>query len=268
MIWSLICLQPHLIFVVPFVIALFGLLVPSFLQLHPPPPSNIPLPPDPDAWSTNTGQAKEFGGTAEGRDFLLNMRDIQNSMDDYIQAYDQASKTITDYANFADEKKSSVTLFVCVSGTICSLIIAAYIPVRFVALVAGWLALLSGHPSFSKIVRRLRAVSRRRQEKLVREIGKRVDDEYISPDSAPEVRYVVVYEYRNETGDPFYSGFSTIGSAGREDDYVTNNIETILAPQGYAFVRNSKWTIEIGLECQVSTNLKRTTLKRSVVRQL
>lgn len=268
MIWSLICLQPQLVFVLPFVIALFGLLVPSFLQLHPPPPSNIPLPPDLDAWSTNTGQAKEFGGTAEGRDFLLNMRDIQNSMQDYIEAYDRLSKTITDYANFADEKKSSVTLFVCVMGTISSIIVAAYIPVRFIALVVGWIALASGHPHFNIIVARLRNASRRSQEKLIREIGRKVDNEYISPESAPELRHVIVYEYRSEAGEPIYSGFSTIGNAGREDDYVTNNIDSVLAPQGYAFVVDSKWTIEEVQERQSSANLKRTALKRTVVRQL
>lgn len=160
--------------------------------MHPPPPSNIPLPPDLDAWSTNTGQAREFGGTAEGRDFLLNMRDIQNSMQDYINTYDQVSKTITDYANFADEKKSSVTLFVCVSGAICSILVGTYIPVRFIALVVGWIVLASGHAEFGVTVARIRAASRRSQEKIVRQISRKVDEEYISPESVPEERHVVV----------------------------------------------------------------------------
>lgn len=267
MIWSLLCLQPYLILAIPFVSALFSLLVPSFLQLHPPPPSNIPLPPDLDAWSTNTGHAKHFGGTAEGRDFLLNMRDIQNSMDDYTKTYDQMSKTITDYANFADERKSSVTLFVCVFGTIISILSAAYIPVRLIALIIGWVGLFSGHPSFKDTLYQVRAASRRSQERIVQEISRKVDDEYISPESHPEVRLVVVYEYRNHNGEPFYSGFATIGNAGSEDDYVTNNIEAVQAPQGYGYIQGSKWTVEEGEE-HVSGSLRRITLKRKVIRQL
>lgn len=267
MIWTLLCVQPYLFFAMPFTVALFCLLVPSFLQLHPPPPSNIPLPPDLDAWSTNTGHAKNFGGTAEGRDFLLNMRDIQNAMDDYTKAYDDFSSTITQYANFADEKKSSVTLFVSVSGICAALLLAAYVPVRGIALMTGWMALFSGHPSFNGTVKRLRAMSKKSQEKLVAEIARKVDDEYISPEQAPEIRIVVLYEYRNGKGEPFYSGFSTIGNAGVEDEYVTSNIETVQPPQGYAFVHDSRWTIAEG-EDQVTGSLHRTTLRKSVVRQL
>lgn len=267
MIWTLLCLQPYLVLAIPFVAALFFLLVPSFLQLHPPPPSNIPLPPDLDAWSTNTGRAKNFGGSAEGRDFLLNMRDIQNSMSDYSTTYDDISRTITDYANFANEKKSSVTLFVCVVGALGSIVAAAYIPVRLIALFTGWLALFSGHPSFKDTAERVKAASRHSQEKIVQTVSRRVDQEYIVPATKPEIRVVVVYEYRHEGGDTFYSGFSTIGNAGSEDEYVTSNIENVQAPQGYAFLTSSQWTI-VEDDVQLSGKLKRTTLKRKVVRKL
>ncbi|CCG82995.1 Putative uncharacterized protein [Taphrina deformans PYCC 5710] len=160
------------------------------------------------------------------------MRDIQNAMDDYTKAYDDLSNTVTQYANFADEKKSSVTLFVCVSGAIVSMTIAAYVPIRLLALLAGWIIIFSGHPSFKDIVRDLRAMSRKSQERLIAEITKKVDDEYISPVVGPELRVVVVYEYRTADGDPFYSGFSTIGNAGIEDEYVTSDIEAVQAPIG------------------------------------
>lgn len=267
MIWTLLCLQPYLILAVPFIVVLFCLLVPSFLQLHPPPPSNIPLPPDLDAWSTSTGRAKKFGGTAEGRDFLLNMRDIQNSMDDFTKAYDKVSSTVNSYVNFVDEKRSSVVLCICVVGGLITVTAAAYIPVRFLALLLGWLLLMTGNTTFSKLLLELRRFTHNSSEAVMHSVGKQVDDEYIDPQMTPEMKMVVVYEYRNESGEPFYSGFSTIGNAGNEDEYITNNIETVLPPPGYAFVERNKWTV-VGDSQIRGPKLIRTTLRRNVIRSI
>lgn len=268
MIWGLLCLQPHLVLALPFVVALLGLLVPSFLHLHPPPPSNIPLPPEVDAWSTKTGKAKKFGGTAEGRDFLLNMRDIQNSMDDYTKLYDRVSKTVTDYANFADEKKSSVVLTICVFGCVISALGATYFPIRYLVLALGWLVLFSGHPASATIDFEVPPALRIWLNELTQEIRQVTDATYIDPGTMPDFRTVVVYEYRNGNGQPFYSGFGSIGNAGSEDEYITNNIEAVLAPPGFAFVESSKWTVVVEIGPDNSRNLSRTTLKRKVIRQL
>lgn len=267
MIWTLICLQPHLALAIPFVIVFFCLLVPAFLHLHPAPKNDIPLPPDLDAWSTSTGKTKDFGGTASGRDFLLNMRDIQNSMDDFTKAYDKIATTVNSYVSFVDEKKSSVVLWFCVLAGTLTVAAASFIPMRFLVLLAGWILLLSGHTSFKLLIHNIRNFSRRSTKVVTDHINKQIDDEYIDPQALPETRPVLVYEYRNAQGEPFYSGFSTIGNAGNEDEYITNNIEIVLPPPGYAFVDKNKWTVvERTLASQ--NGLTRTTLRRNVIRCL
>ena len=250
LIWTLICLQPVLLLVLPYVFAMAFLLVPSFLQLHPPPPSNIPLPPELDGWGSTGRKAKKFGGTAEGRDFLRNMRDIQNMMGDYVNAYDEASTIINDYANFADEKKSSVTLVICTALGLLTLLAANYIQIRIGVLVGGWIALASGHPHFLPLAKKLQRAGRQTREKVVKEVSHRVDRQYIDPNKVPEKKMVVVYEYRprrirrkRDVSAVFYSGFATIGHAGVEDDYVTPNLDAVLPPTGYDYVPGSRWTV-------------------------
>ncbi|BFZ54484.1 hypothetical protein PYCC9005_001521 [Savitreella phatthalungensis] len=263
MIWTLVCLQPVLLLVLPYVFAVAYFLVPSFLQLHPPPPSNIPLPPElDDTWSRAgaLGKAKKFGGTAEGRDFLLNMRDIQNMMADYVSGYDEAAKALNDYANFADEKKSSVTLVVCVSMCLLNLLAANYVQIRLLVLAAGWVAIFSGHPHFKPLVRQLQRAGRQTREKVKKQVAHHVDRQYIDPDTQPlnaiDRKRVLVYEYRpvkprrswrrggrRLSSSVFYSGFATVGHAGVEDDYVTPNLEAVLPPEGYTYVAGSHWTV-------------------------
>ncbi|ORY73681.1 integral peroxisomal membrane peroxin-domain-containing protein [Protomyces lactucae-debilis] len=250
MIWTLLCLQPYLALALPFAAAVFGLLIPSFLQLHPPPPSNIPLPPDLDSWATSTGNAKHFGEKAEGRDFLINMRDIQNAMEDYVQAYDQIALVLTDYANFANEKKSSVTLVACCIGMLTALVLAAYVPVKFLALLSGWIVLLSGHKRFLPLLKHIQRMSASASEKVREQIAEKVEREYLDPERLPEKREVVVYEYcykgNDAPGDKrvIYSGFSTIGNAGREDAFTTHNLDDVQPPPGFAFVQGSQWSRE------------------------
>ena len=297
LIWTLICLQPVLLLVLPYVFAMAFLLVPSFLQLHPPPPSNIPLPPELDAWGS-TGRAKKFGGTAEGRDFLRNMRDIQNMMGDYVNGYDEMSRIINDYANFADEKKSSVTLVVCTALGLLTLLAGNYIQIRIGVLIGGWVALASGHPHFLPLAKKLQRAGRQTREKVVKEVAHRVDRQYIDPNKIPERKMVVVYEYRprvkrrKSQASAFYSGFATIGHAGVEDDYVTPNLDAVLPPTGYDFVPGTRWTVvdededisEVGSELDATSDssvrsgsdtkgtsspiveLSRKTLKRQVFR--
>lgn len=267
MIYTFVVLHPTLLLALPFVAVLFCLLVPSFLQLHPPPPSNIPLPPDLDSWSTSSGNAKKFGGTAEGKDFLDNMRDIQNVMKDYTEAYDQASRIITDYTNFAKEKESSAVLATCLLSS-CLMMLFPVVPLRLLTLLMGWIVICSGHPQFKHIVQQLQAVGQARRERLIREIANTVDSEYIDPELSPEVRRVVVYEYTAVDGKLFYSGFDSIGLAGKEDEYTTADLETVLAPEGFIFVTGSRWTRELGESAPNFSGLRRITLGRDVVRSI
>ncbi len=89
--------------------------------------------------------------------------------------------------------------------------------------------------------------------------------DYIDPRNIPESRKVLVYEYRTSDDVIFYSGYSTIGNAGMEDDYVTMNLDIVLPPPGYVFQVASVWTND-DAEAALVNDLKRTVLSRLVFR--
>ncbi|SPQ22217.1 5f9bd021-dd23-429d-817f-930aa11fefcc [Thermothielavioides terrestris] len=139
-VYTFVCLDPYLLLALPLAIALFGILVPSFVARHPAPSSEPDQP------------AKELS-----RAFLRNMGDLQNVMDDFSVAHDKIVALVVPVTNFSDEALSSA-VFVVLSGACLVMLIAAHLlPLRFIALVGGWAGILSGHPAVARWIRQAKA---------------------------------------------------------------------------------------------------------------
>lgn len=163
-VYTLLCLQPALIPSVPLALAFFYIMIPSFLARHPPPsdPNENTLQNSHNAssvaelesaWSSYaipvhaTAPPKRVKPAPEmSKDFFRNMRDLQNSMEDFSRIHDTAIATISPYTDFSDEKtSSSVFLAICVSLSAAT-IAAHLVPWRMLALLAGWSVTGMGHP--------------------------------------------------------------------------------------------------------------------------
>ncbi|KAK5124651.1 hypothetical protein LTR85_001364 [Meristemomyces frigidus] len=150
-VYSLLCLQPQLLPVIPLVGLLFWIMIPSFLARHPAPAN------DPRVEPTYTGPPVAPPSRVKpvpemSKDFFRNMRDLQNCMEDFSRVHDAANEFVTPYTNFSDEAVSSM-LFVCVFGLSCAAFVGSEtVPWRAVTLIAGWAATLSGHPEAQKVL--------------------------------------------------------------------------------------------------------------------
>jgi hypothetical protein len=150
-VYTLVCLDPELLPLIPLVATLFLVMLPSFLARHPAPENDLRLESrqfgPPVAPPSRVKPAPELS-----KDFFRNMRDLQNCMEDFSRMHDAANEYVTPYTNFSDEGVSSELYLVLVVFSIAAFIASHLIPWRAVALLVGWALVISGHPSAQTII--------------------------------------------------------------------------------------------------------------------
>ena len=154
-IYSFICLDPHLLVIIPFAVLLFFVMVPAFLARHPPPPSTSTssITPYYSYEGPALAPAKTIKPASEtSKDFFRNMRDLQNCMADYSDVHDATVSAFAPLTNFSNEKLSSTVFLTCMLMAALLFLTAHLLPWRLILLVGGNAAILSMHPSFSQYV--------------------------------------------------------------------------------------------------------------------
>lgn len=254
--YTFVCLDHYLLSVLPIIIIL-GVFIPGFLARHPAPPKGTlsseqgvgysPRGP-PLAPAATVRPVKELS-----RDFFRNMRDLQNSMDDFSRGHDQVVSLLVPVTNFSDEAMSSaVFLFLFVGGVLMT-ISAHILPWRFIFLIGGWAAIGSGHPS----VQRLLAATREEHIQPREHKAKTWLDEWIATDvildSAPETREVEIFEIQKASGagewEPWlfcpvpYDPLSQTRITG-DRPRGTRFFEDVSAPDGWEW-SEKKWALDL-----------------------
>jgi hypothetical protein len=145
-IYTFVCIDPYTLSVIPISLLLYFVMLPAFLTRHPPPPSmppnNLyPLTGPPLAPAAKIQPAPELS-----RDFFYNMRDLQNSMEDFTKLHDAIIANIAPLTNFSSEEVSSALFIALFTAAMVLFLTAHLIPWKFVVLFAGWAAVLSSHP--------------------------------------------------------------------------------------------------------------------------
>lgn len=195
-VYTFVCLDPYSMAVLPLAVILLAILIPSFIARHPPPPTTLTLDQfaysatgPPIAPAPTVKPASEFS-----KDFFRNMRDLQNSMEDFSRVHDKIISIITPSTNFSNEPLSStIFLFTFTIGS--AMFIASHLmPWRIFFLISGWFVTCLGHPAMQKKVietHRTHIVPRGKQFKTILESWIARD---IILDSAPETREVEIFE--------------------------------------------------------------------------
>ncbi|TPX13258.1 uncharacterized protein E0L32_006231 [Thyridium curvatum] len=267
-VYTLVCLDPYLLTLLPPAFLLFGVLVPGFVARHPAPVSRSselrdgklqahaaaddyyfsPRGP-PIAPARTVKPVKELS-----RDFFRNMRDLQNSMDDFSVAHDAVIDAVVPATNFSDEARSSA-LFVALALACLSLSIAAHLlPWRLLALAGGWAAVASGHPAVARALQQARAqhvAPQRDRAKGLLQAWVRAD---ITLDEAPEQREVEIFELQRlspASGEweawvfspSPYDPLSQPRIAG-ERPAGTRFFEDVLPPRGWEW-SGKKWALDL-----------------------
>ncbi|RCI09304.1 hypothetical protein L249_1552 [Ophiocordyceps polyrhachis-furcata BCC 54312] len=206
-VYSFVCLDPHLLPVLPLVVLLLGVLVPAFVARHPAPPRGTlsseqgvgysprgpPLaPPAP----TVRPPAKDLS-----RDFFRNMRDLQNSMADFSHAHDHIVKLVVPVTDFSNEALSSTVFLILVAAALVMALAAHVIPWRLIFFVGGWAMVLSQHPRLKQLLLQHRRHHRNQQQEDARSLLDRLTASDVILDSAPETREAEIFELQRADPD-------------------------------------------------------------------
>ncbi|KAJ5648653.1 hypothetical protein N7490_005025 [Penicillium lividum] len=149
-VYSFICLDPHLLLVLPVVIFLLFVMVPAFVTRHPPPPSTSTSSTTP--YYSYEGPALAPAKTIKpapetSKDFFRNMRDLQNVMADFSDAHDAMVSVVAPTTNFSNEKLSSALFLGCTVAAVILFLTAHLVPLRLVMLAAGNGGILWNNPA-------------------------------------------------------------------------------------------------------------------------
>jgi len=251
-IFSLFVINPQLAISLPFFIVVFALLIPSYESRHPPPPMSL------SSASLEVTQAispaPQTGKPAQelSRDFFMNMRDIQNSMDDFSNAYDLIRGYVLYITTFRDEPLSSTVLAFSTIGCLAMMLFVQFLPMRFIVLIAGNAAILACHPFLFKYII-TNYIRPEEIERIKQRIEQFVKDDYIPPPPSQNVmRTVEIFEWRrllppapgNHLPDWSDSRFSPFPPQAANS---TEKLSAISSPDGYIFGRD-EWKIDVDKE--------------------
>lgn len=199
-VYTFVCLDPYLVTVLPLVVVLLGLLVPSFVARHPAAPATI----------TSSINGPFFGYSTSGpplapaptvkpvkelsKDFFRNMRDLQNCMEDFSRVHDKVISVLNPKTNFSNEALSSTLFLFAFFGALAMFIGANLLPWRMIALVTGWFVIASGHPTIQQHLTETHKALIVPREKQVQSWLDTWIARDIILDSAPETREVEIFE--------------------------------------------------------------------------
>ena len=253
---TFICLDPHLLALVPFILTLVFIMVPAFLIRHPPPASatshalsySISGPP-----LAPPRSIKPASDTS--KDFFRNMRDLQNSMDDFSVIHDLVLNAITPLTNFSNEPLSSFLFSSLFTGS-CILFISSHrIPWRFLALFSSWIVIALGHPRTQQHLQ----TNRKKHIFPYEQSAQNWLNSWISKDivlDAPaETREVEIFELQRRTGghnsewEPWIfspTPYDPLSPQRLSGDRAkgTRFFEDVEAPNGWEWA-DKKWILDL-----------------------
>ncbi|KAI9656166.1 MAG: hypothetical protein M1829_000434 [Trizodia sp. TS-e1964] len=193
-VYTFVCLDPYLLAVLPVAGILLFLMVSAFLTRHPP----LPSTPVPDPYSASgpalapPPDVKPVGEFS--KDFFRNLRDLQNSMDDFSRSYDALVALISPLTNFSDERLSSAVFLLLALLSAALFLAARLLPWRFLFLLSGWALILLGHPQIRSLAARTHTSHVKPLARSLQTHAKTWISADISLSTSPLVREVEIFE--------------------------------------------------------------------------
>ena len=251
--YSFCCLDPNLLAVLPLVVCLFFIMVPAFIARHPPPPGATPLE---DFSIRGPASAMPRGvkpAPEMSKDFFRNMRDLQNSMEDFSVIHDRLVAMIAPLTNFSDESLSSLVFLILFFSTCLLFLFSSLLPWRVSFLLGGWALIGSLHPAVATVLASLEYDELKAKGVTAGKESWKWAYRDIVVDEEPEVKEVEVFELQRHHGgaewEPWlystlaYTPLSPRRIAG-ERPSGSRFFEDVQAPQGWEW-RDKKWTLDL-----------------------
>ncbi|RPA71262.1 integral peroxisomal membrane peroxin [Ascobolus immersus RN42] len=257
-IYFFICLDPSLLAALPFISLLLFLMVPTFIARPPPPPSALPSEPY-SAHGQSIAPPIEVKPVAElSREFFRNLRDLQNTMDDFSNAHDALIRKIGPLTNFSDERLSSGVYCFFLALSALLFLTARLFPWRLIFLYHGYLLFALTHPTLQPyLLRSASAGSFAAKEKILASRFQNFTDNAFILDDPPETREIEIFELQRRDSPssewiPWlfstspYEPLCSSRIAGQRPT-GTRFFEDVHPPEGWEF-RGKKWEVDLGTE--------------------
>jgi hypothetical protein len=257
-VYTFICLDPYLLTVLPLVVLLLALLIPSFVARHPAAPPTITTQTSASFQYSATGPPLAPAPTVKpvkelSRDFFRNMRDLQNSMEDFSRVHDKILSLLTPPTNFSNEPLSSTLfLFAFLSGLV--LFIASHLlPWRLIFLLIGWIITAFGHPTIQRQMVTTHKTHIVPHEKKAKSLLDSWIASDIILDSAPETREVEIFELQKLSSAGEWESWLFSSSPydplselriKKERAKGTRFFEDVKAPPGWEW-SEKKWALDL-----------------------
>ncbi|RDW82145.1 integral peroxisomal membrane peroxin [Coleophoma cylindrospora] len=254
-VYTFVCLDPYILAVLPLAVLLLAILIPSFIARHPAPP--ITLSSETFSYST-AGPPIAPAPTVKpvkelSKDFFRNMRDLQNSMEDFSRVHDKIIELITPPTNFSDEPLSS-TVFLATFVTASFMFIASHLmPWRLIFLIIGWTITCLGHPKLQEQMLETHTTHVAPLEAPAKSHLNSWIAKDIVLDSAAETREVEIFELQKLTEAGEWeswlfssSPYDPLSAAriGSDRPKGTRFFEDVRAPAGWEW-SEKKWTLDL-----------------------
>lgn len=187
------------------------------------------------------------------QDFLRNLRDLQNTMEDFSVAHDKIISVVGPPTNFSDEALSSAVLIALFFASITLFISAAYLPWRMILLVSGWVVFSLGHPTLQELLLELHDTHLLPREKIATEAADSFIRRDITLDATPESREVEVFELQRLTSGGEYESWMfsptpyepmSPARIAHERPKGTRFFEDVKCPSGWEW-KDKKWTLDL-----------------------
>ena len=253
---TFVCLDPYLLSVVPVAAALLFGMVPAYLARHPPPPVSSPHTTSYSMNGPPLAPPRTIKPVGEmSKDFFRNMRDLQNSMDDFSTIHDAVLRIVTPPTNFSNEALSSTIFLFLFVATCLLFIISHLLPWRLVCLLLCWTAVALGHPSIQQLLLSNHEEHLAPHERAAHSWLDRWMSHDIILDSPPETREVEIFELQRRKGGQNGEWESWMFSPGPYDPLSPQRIsgdrpkgtrffEDVAPPSGWEW-EDKKWVLDL-----------------------
>lgn len=313
--FTFICFNPMLLLIIPLLYVLYGLMVPGYLQRHPLRRSRVLMKKTygkslldsvasggkSNTWHGND-RLREINTTTEldlddvnkahnikqSMEFIINLRDLQNSMSVMVMLSDKLEKFVYGTAGFKDEHHSTALFLTGLVLLSVLWMMASFINWSLVTSLGAWTAMIAIHPKVRPKITKLIKAEQIKKGKEVLEKTERYD---IILDEAPEVNYVEVFEIYKQGITPRVWDFYKISSQvfdpfdssrkSQRPPIGVDTLEAVAPPPTWFFDQNlsweidydvTKWSSERGLNLEIKDEFllddlfKRRRLTRKVLR--
>ncbi|KAK4557092.1 Peroxisome size and maintenance regulator [Recurvomyces mirabilis] len=253
---TLLCLNPHLLPLIPLVGLLFYILLPSFLARHPTPANDPRVEPGYGGAGIRGAEVSKSKPAPEmSKDFFRNMRDLQNSMEDFSRVHDGVNEFVVPWTDFSDEGTSSMIFVGCFGLGCLGVLGSEVVPWKFVMLGVGWVAVLAGQFRVQEWIGEERNLSQAstHAENLLAKLKSLIGDEIIlrSPPSTRQVEIFELqkYDFYSETWEPWlfspapFDPVSPARIAGARAK-GTQFFEDVAPPRGWKW-KGKKWELDL-----------------------